>query len=106
RGSAFDSLDFRSGIARSGVHRNFVRAKTPTAQGKIESYHRSLGRWFLDELKAQEVVDLEHLQQLLDAMIAMVYQKHRHREIRCTPEDRLAGQVSARRISEHDLARA
>ena len=51
RGSAFDSEAFRTGIAQCGVHRNFVRSKQPTAQGKIEAYHRWLGRWFLDELK-------------------------------------------------------
>ncbi len=106
RGSAFDSETFRSGLAPCGVHRNHVRAKQPTAQGKIEAYHRSLGRWFVSELAAQQVSDLEHLQQLLDATIALVYQRHRHRVLGCSPEQRLAQQVSPRRISESDLVRA
>lgn len=61
RGSAFDSDAFRSGLAQCGVHRNHVHARQPTAQGKIEAYHRPLSRWFIDELAAQQVVDLEHL---------------------------------------------
>lgn len=106
RGSAFDSEVFRAGIAQCGVHRNFVRCKQPTAQGKIEAYHRWLGRWFLDELRAQVVVDLAHLQQLLDATLALAYQKHRHRVLRCSPDDRLGGKVAERQIAPADLARA
>lgn len=106
RGSAFDSNAFRDGIAHCGVHRNYVRARHPEAQGKIEAYHRSLQRWFLDELRSQEVHDLVHLQDLLEATIALVYQKHRHRGIGTTPELRLAGKLSPRRISEAELARA
>ncbi|MCP4040033.1 MAG: transposase [bacterium] len=106
RGSAFDSKAFRDGIAHCGVHRNYVRARHPEAQGKIEAYHRSLQRWFLDELRAQEVHDLVHLQDLLEATIAMVYQKHKHRSIGTSPELALAGAQSQRRISEADLARA
>ena len=106
RGSAFDSQVFRDGIAQCGVHRNHVHARQPTAQGKIEAYHRSLGRWFLDELKVQEVVDLDHLQQLLDAMLELVYQTHRHRVTGQSPKARLDDKVSARRVSEADLARA
>lgn len=106
RGSAFDSKAFRDGIAHCGVHRNYVRARHPEAQGKIEAYHRSLQRWFLDELRAQEVHDLAHLQDLLEATIALVYQKHKHRSIRMSPEARLGGALSERRISEADLARA
>lgn len=106
RGSAFDSEAFRAGIAQCGVHRNFVRSKQPTAQGKIEAYHRWLGRWFLDELQAQTVVDVEHLQQLLDATLALAYQKHRHRMLGCSPDDRLGGKVADRQIAPADLARA
>jgi putative transposase len=106
RGSAFDSKAFRDGIAHCGVHRNYVRARHPEAQGKIEAYHRSLQRWFLDELRTQEVHDFVHLQDLLEATIALVYQKHHHRGIGMTPEDRLAGQLSERRIAEAELARA
>ncbi|MGH8310650.1 MAG: DDE-type integrase/transposase/recombinase, partial [Steroidobacteraceae bacterium] len=106
RGSAFDSKAFRDGIAHCGVHRNYVRARHPEAQGKIEAYHRSLQRWFLDELRAQEVHDLVHLQDLLEATIALVYQTHKHRSIGTSPETRLAGVLSQRRISEAELARA
>jgi transposase InsO family protein len=106
RGSAFDSKAFRDGIAHCGVHRNYVRARHPEAQGKIEAYHRSLQRWFLDELRAQEVQDFVHLQDLLEATIAMVYQKHKHRSIGMSPEARLAGKLSSRRISDAELARA
>lgn len=106
RGSAFDGNAFRDGIAHLGVHRNFVRAKDPRAQGKIEAFNKSLGRWFIDELAHEKVRDEAHLQELLDAFIALVYQRHRHRELRSTPEARLANQVSKRLVSEQDLARA
>lgn len=106
RGSAFDSKAFRHGIAQLGVHRNRVKAKAPEWQGKVESYHRCLQRWFVQELRAQEVVDLEHLQQLLEALVALLYNRHHHRAIGTTPEQRLAGQISARRVSAEDLARA
>ncbi len=106
RGSAFDSQAFRQGLAHLGVHRNAVRARHPEAQGKIEAYHRSLGRWFVDELAAQEVRDLLHLEQLLLAMIALLYNRHHHREIATTPEKKLAARLSARQVSLSDLERA
>jgi len=106
RGSAFDSHAFRNGLAALGVHRNYVVPRSPEWQGKIEAYHRCLGRWFVRELKAQQVVDLEHLQQLLEAMLALVYNRHHHREIGTTPEKRLAERIAARRVSQGDLERA
>ena len=106
RGSAFDSKVFRHGIAQVGVHRNHVKAKSPEWQGKIEAYHRILSRWFVQELKAQEVIDLEHLQQLLEAMVALLYNRHHHRAIHTTPEKRLAGEISSRKVSAEDLSRA
>ena len=106
RGSAFDSHDFRNGLAQCGSHRFPVVPRHPQAQGKVEAYHRSLIRWFIDELKAQEVCDLEHLQELLEAMIALVYQTHNHREIGCSPEERLAKKKSSHQISTHILYRA
>ena len=106
RGSAFDSHAFRNGLAQCGVHRNAVRAKHPEAQGKIEAYHRSLQRWFVQELDAQEVVDLEHLQALLEAMLALLYNRHQHRELGTSPEKKLAARLSERRISQSDLERA
>ena len=106
RGSAFDSHAFRGGLAALGVHRNFIVARSPEWDGKIEAYHRCLERWFVIELRSQEVVDLVHLQQLLEAMLALVYERHHHREIGTTPEKRLAGRVSDRRVSQGDLERA
>ncbi len=106
QGSAFDSENFRHGVAQCGVHRNKVKRRTPEAQGKIEAYHKILGRWFIDELRLQEVVDREHLQALLDATLALVITRRRHRALGTSPEKRLAGRASDRRISENDLARA
>jgi len=106
RGSAFDSHAFREGLASVGMHRNFVIALSPEWQGKIEAYHRCLARWFVKELRAQQVVDLEHLRQLLEAMIALLYNRHYHREIGTTPEKRLAGRISQRRVSQSDLEHA
>lgn len=106
RGSAFDSQTFRQGLAHLGVHRNAVRARHPQAQGKIEAYHRALGRWFVDELAAQEVHDLVHLEELLQALIALVYNRHHHRELKTSPEKKLAGRCSDRQVSLSDLERA
>jgi hypothetical protein len=39
-------------------------------------------------------------------MIALLYNRHHHREIATTPEKRLAGRLSERRVSLHDLERA
>lgn len=105
-GSAFDSHGFRNGLATLGVHRNYVVARSPEWQGKVEAYHRCLDRWFVRELKAQQVVDVEHLQQLLEAMLALIYNRHHHRELGTTPEKRLAGRISERRVSQSDLEKA
>jgi putative transposase len=106
RGSAFDSHVFRQGLAWLGVHRGRVTAKSPEWQGKVEAYHRCLDRWFVRELPAQQVVDMEHLQQLLEAMLALVYNCHHHREIGTTPEKKLANRISERRVSPNDLERS
>ena len=106
RGSAFDSHPFRGGLARLGVHRNAVKAKAPQSQGKIEAYHRSLKRWLVLELRAQEVVDLQHLGELCEAMVQLVYNRHRHRSIGCAPAERLGERISERRVSLDQLARA
>lgn len=105
-GSAFDSKPFRHGLAQLGVHRNAVKAKNPQAQGKIEASNKSLGRWFIAELELETVRDLLHLEELLDAFLALIYQKHLHRSIGTTPEARLAGSISKRQVSESDLTRA
>jgi transposase InsO family protein len=105
-GSAFESKAFRQGLATLGIHRNAIKARSPEWQGKIEAYHRSLGHWFVNELSAQEVVDLEHLGELLEAMLALLYNRHLHRELGTTPEKRLAGRLSERQVSLQDLERA
>jgi len=106
QGSAFESHAFRQGLAQLGIHRNAVKTRTPEWQGKIEAYHRTLSRWFVSELRAQQVIDLAHLQQLLEAMLALVYNRHHHRELGTTPEKRLAGRLSERRVSRTVLQRA
>lgn len=106
RGSGFESHAFRGGIARLGVHRNAVKPRHPEAQGKIEAYHRSLTLWFVVELRAQQVVDREHLSQLCKAMIHVLYNRHFHRSIGCSPATRLGEVISKRTVSRDQLARA
>jgi transposase InsO family protein len=96
RASIFDSVAFRGGLAQLGSHRIRVRARNPEANGKIEAYHRVLVAWYSGRLHAQQVVDLVHLQQLLDAVLELVYQDHYHRQLRCSPREALSGQVSPR----------
>ena len=52
------------------------------------------------------MINLEHLQQLLEAMLALLYNRHPHRELGTTPEKRLAGRLSERRVSLSVLQRA
>ena len=103
RARIFDSKAFREGLAPLGVHRIWVRGRNPSGNGKIEAYHRSLKRWFTDRLAKQEVVDLIHLQQLLDGMIEKLYQDHHHRGMKQTPRAALAGQESKRTVSGQRL---
>ena len=106
RASAYDSIAFRTGLAILGVHRNWVKARHPQAQGKIEAYHRCLNRWFIHELPAQQVIDIQHLESLLQATIGLVYNRHKHRQIKVTPAQALAQRISTRRVSAADLAQA
>lgn len=106
RGSAFDSLDFRRGLALLGIHRNWVQARAAEAQGKIEAFHRVLVRWFVRELRHQEVLSFEHLEELLHATLDLLYHRHRHRELKMTPAQALQSRVSPRRVSSEDLHRA
>jgi transposase InsO family protein len=106
RASAYDSKAFRTGLALLGVHRNRVKQRNPQAQGKIEAYHRVLTRWFIKELSKQQLVDIEHLEALLQATIDILYNRHRHRELKMTPAQALAQRISPRRVSAADLARA
>lgn len=98
RASIFDSEAFRAGLAQLGSHRIETRARNPEAHGKIEAYHRSLSNWYTKRLGSQTVVDMIHLQQLLDGMIATVYQPHHHRGLHGPPEQALAGLVSPRSV--------
>ena len=106
RASAYDSKVFRTGLAYLGVHRNWVKSRNPAAQGKIEAYHRSLKRWFVNELPKQEVVDMQHLEALLQATIELVYNQHHHREIKMSPQQALAQRISTRRVGAAELAQA
>ena len=106
RASAYDSTVFRTGLAILGVHRNWVKSRNPEAQGKIEAYHRFLKRWFVNELANQEVVDLAHLEALLQATIALAYNRHHHRQIKMTPQQALAQRISTRQVGAAELAQA
>lgn len=106
RASIFDSVPFRAGLAQLGVRRVFVRSRNPPVNGKIEAYHRTLARWFTDRLGQQKVVDLEHLQQLLDGFVEVLYQDHRHRGLRGSPRQELAGRQSARSVPASVLDQA
>jgi transposase InsO family protein len=97
RASIFDSVAFRTGLAGLGAHRIRSKPRNAPARGKIEAYHRVLARWFTDRLAHQKVIDLEHLQQLLNGVIAL-YQRHRHRGLEATPEQALGGRRSARAV--------
>lgn len=105
RGSAFDSIAVRTGLAFLGVHRNWVESRAPEHQGKVEAYHRALGHWFVRELRHQVVHDVDHLEALLQATIDLFYNQHRHRELKMSPHDALAGRLSSRRVSDDDLQR-
>lgn len=98
RASIFDSLAFRQALAVLGAHRIATRPRNAEAHGKIEAYHRVLGLWFTERLASQTVVDREHLQQLLDGVIHGLYQTHRHRGLKTTPEQALAGRLSPRAV--------
>ena len=105
RHSVYDSYPFRNGLALLGTHRIPTKAGNAEAHGRIEVYHRLLANWFVKELEHQEVVDREHLTDLLRAVIGVLYMPHRHRTIRTSPEARLAGVRSPRRVSTEDLRR-
>lgn len=106
RGSAYDSYVFRQGLALLGVRRINTRARNPSAHGKIEAYHRSLQRWFIKELAHQPLVDCAHLQHLLDAFIDQLYNRHNHRELKCSPFDAFNNTISQRTASIDRLRQA
>ena len=92
RASIFDSHAFRAGLADLGAHRIWVKSRNPEANGKIEAFHRALVLWFVNRLSRQVVVDLVHLQQLLDGMLETIYMAHRHRGLGMSPRDALGGE--------------
>lgn len=98
RASIFDSKAFRLGLAQMGAYRIPTRPRNAEAHGKIEAYHRTLGVWFTERLPHQHVVDFAHVQLLLDGVIHGLYQPHRHRGLKCSPEQALAGRVSSRSV--------
>jgi putative transposase len=98
RASIFDARPFRMGLAQIGSYRIPTKARNAPARGKIEAYHRTLVKWFTDRLPHQVVIDLAHLQLLLDGVIHGLYQPHRHRGLEVSPEVALAGHVSERHV--------
>lgn len=106
RASIFDSHAFRAGLADLGAHRIWVKPRNPEANGKIEAFHRALVMWFVKRLHSQVVVDLVHLQQLLDGVLETIYMTHRHRGLGGSPRDALADRVSARAVSRERLVDA
>ena len=103
RGSIFDTPAFRSGLAQLGCRRLPTKPGNAPAHGKIEAYHRTLSLWFVKRLHVQKVVDIVHLNQLLEAMIAMLYQTHHHRGLKEAPADALAETVSERQVARTQL---
>jgi putative transposase len=106
RASIFDSHAFRAGLADLGAHRIWVKPRNPEANGKIEAFHRVLGTWFVKRLGRQVVVDLVHLQHLLDGVLETVYMTHRHRGLGASPRDALGGRSSPRAVSRERLVDA
>lgn len=104
--SIFDARTFRAGLADVGVHRIRSKPGNAPARGKIEAYHRVLGRWFVDELRHQVVQSVHHLQQLLTGVLEGIYLDHRHRGIRMAPRKALAGRISDRKVSADRLVDA
>jgi len=106
RATIFDAHSFRSGLAQMGSYRIPTKPRNAAARGKIEAYHRTLSLWFFERLPGQQVVDLAHLQQLLDGVIDGMYQTHKHRSIGCSPAKALGGRVSPRAVPPTRLTEA
>jgi hypothetical protein len=106
KATIFDAHAFRSGLAQMGSYRIPTRPRNAAARGKIEAYHRVLSKWFFKRLQSQQVVDLTHLQQLLDGIIDGLYQTHKHRSLGCSPAKALGGQVSPRAVPPTRLTEA
>ena len=98
RACIFDAKAFRMALALMGSHRIATRPRNAEARGKIEAYHRTLELWFTGRLAAQKLIDLTHLQQLLDGVIGSIYHPHKHRGLSCCPQEALGGRVSDRAV--------
>jgi transposase InsO family protein len=103
RAGIYDSDTFRGGLATLGIRRIAGRPRNPPARGKIEAFHRVLERWFIRELRHQVVEDLEHINQLLNALLEEIYMNHRHRTMKMTPRAALAGAMSSRQVAPDRL---
>jgi len=106
RHSVYDSDAFRRGLAELGVRRVRSKPRNAPARGKIERYHRMLKNWFVEELQHQQVVDRGHLNELLQATLDLLYNRHHHRTLGMSPEEALAGRRSEREVTQEDLDRA
>jgi len=106
RGSPYDAYIFRQGLALLGIRRINTKARNPSAHGKSEAYHRSLQRWFVKELSHQPLSSFVHLQQLLDAFIDTLYNRHTHRELKKSPYDVFNNTISLRTVSLQRLHQA
>lgn len=106
KASIFDSEAFRSGLAQMGSYRIPTMARNAQARGKIERYHNTLSNWFFQRLPSQQVVDMVHLQQLLDGIIDGLYQTHKHRTLDRSPGQALGGRVSGRMVPPAQLFEA
>ena len=106
RATIFDAHAFRSGLAQMGSYRIPTRPRNAAARGKIEAYHRVLSDWFFKRLLGQQVVDIIHLQQLLDGVLDGMYQTHKHRSLGCSPAKALSGRVSSRAVPPTRLTEA
>jgi transposase InsO family protein len=106
RGSPYDSYIFRQGLAMLGVRRINTKPRNPSAHGKIEAYHRSLHRWFVKELAHQPLIDCAHVQRLLDAFVEQLYNRHYHRELKCSPAQAFNNIISKRTVSTDRLHQA
>ena len=106
RASAYDSAIFRKGLAILGIKRINCKPRDPEVRGKIEAYHRTLQLWFVNELKHQLVRDIDHLQELLDACLDLLYHTHIHKTLKIPVREAFNNTVSQRTVSLEQLREA
>lgn len=105
-GSAQESWVFRNGLATLGARRHPTPPKRPEWQGYVESWNRTLKKWFVQELAHQEVIDFAHGEELLHGVVTLYNERKPHRVLHATPSSVLKNQVSHRQAAEPDLLRA